>query len=214
MNILLDIYCNEVLGEDITDPKIIKNNELIINYLKESGITGNEVFKTIMGLEPTDTGLIELSMLPDTLWDNSLLKKDTFYYHKELKILPPPPSMNDDKEYVFYCEMKIRYTEKDILKYFCKIYKVREDWVDENKEIGSIKFLLKQYERFSFMEPVDFILHLIDYVSSLDTNTTINSILQLRNYETELAQYLLNDTQNAERQGKNKIIWRTSTCVM
>lgn len=211
MNNLLDIYYSEIIGEEITDKNIIKHNELVLDYLKESGLSDIEIFKLITNLKPSKDGKIEINNLPSTLWDNSLLEKDVFYYHKELKILPPPP--NGKRKYIFYCEMKIKYTEKDVLKYFCNRFKINQEWIDENKEVGSIKFLLKEYNKFNFIKPVDFLLNLIDYVYSAN-DTVINSLFQLREYEMEVASYLSNDVKNAEHQEKNKIIWRTDVCVI
>ena len=103
--------------------------------------------------------------------------------------------------------MKIRYTLDDALDYFIRTTGVRGEWIARDREIGSIKYLLKEYKKFSFMEPIDFLLHLIDYCVA--NGNEINSIYDLRHQEVELAKALEIDITNAIAAGKNTVIWRS-----
>ena len=142
--------------------------------------------------------------LPDELWNDSLLKRGSFYYHRQLQINSPLPTW--EESFPFYLEMKIRYTADDVLDYFAERANVRRDWMNREKELGSIRFLLKDYQKFSFMEPVDFLLHLIDYC--IADGIELTTIYDLRVNEIKLAGYLEVDVANAVASGKNQIKWR------
>lgn len=198
-----DFYYNFLIGEYPENEEDYIRTTKTFEYLKESGITESEIYMVAESIKPPKN-VITIDDIPDSLWENSLIERGKFYYHKELQITSPPPTWNESFD--FYLEMKIRYTLDDLLDYFIKRTNVRQDWVNRDKEIGSIKYLLKDYKKFSFMQPVDFILHLIDYC--IAANVELNSIYDLRNKEIELAKYLEVDVKNAEMKGKNKIVWR------
>ena len=177
---------------------------MLFDYLLESGcILVDDIVMNIITHFPNKEVLYP-DDLPDNLWNDSLLERHTFYYHKELQILSPPPTW--DKSFPFYIEMKIQYTIENILDYFSKTFNINKDWISREKEIGSIKYLLKEYKKFGFIESVDFILHLIDYVCSLGIKA--KSIYDLRDYENDYAELLENDISNAKSCHKNKVIWR------
>lgn len=203
-NLYTDYFYNFLLGEHPSDEAFIKTKN-IFDYLEDSNLTESEILATINKL-PTNE-VITIDDLPDDLWNDSLLKRGTFYFHKELQITSPPPTW--DESFPFYLEMKIKYTEEDILEYFIKKAKIYKDWVNEAKEIGSIKFLLKEYKKFSFVEPIDFLLHLIDYCIA-DTNSyeQLTSIYDIRDKEIEFAKLFEVDIQNARFSKKDRIIWR------
>ena len=102
--------------------------------------------------------------------------------------------------------MKISYTEKNIISYFNKVFSINSEWVNEDKEIGSIKYLLKKYEIFKFIEPVDYLLLLIDYVKA--KGTKVYKIYDICNFEMEFAEILEVDIKSSVIRNKNTIIWR------
>lgn len=194
----------EYNGEYPEDKNHVAKTKAVIEHLKDCGYTEEQIIDIIIKEFP-NAEYLDFNNIPTSLWENSLLKKDKFYFHKELQITSPPPTW--DKSFPFFLEMKIFYSEKDILNYYVKTFNIRGEWVNEDKEIGSIKYLLNKYKMFSFIEPVDYILHLIDYAKSLDVKP--NNFYDLCNYELELAEYLERDIKNANLQKKNKIVWRS-----
>ena len=81
--------------------------------------------------------------------------------------------------------------------------------INKKKELGSIKYLLNEYKNikaFDFLEPIDFILFLIDYVANLDKK--INTILKLNDYVYEFAEFETDMIINAKAANKDKIVWR------
>ena len=201
-NVYTDYYYNFLVGEYPTDEDY-RTTSLTFEYLEDAKFTSKEIVNIICSLPINNA--ITFDLLPDYLWEDSLIERNKFYFHKELQILSPPPTW--EKTFPFYLEMKIRYTLDDILNYFIRMSGVRQDWINREKEIGSIKYLLNNYKKFKFMEPLDFLLHLIDFCISKEVE--LNQIYDLTHYEIELAEYLEVDTTNAIANNKNQIIWRS-----
>lgn len=201
-NVYTDYYYNFLVGEYPTDEDY-RTTSLTFEYLEDAKFTSNEIVNIICSLPINNA--ITFDLLPDYLWEDSLIERNKFYFHKELQILSPPPTW--EKTFPFYLEMKIRYTLDDVLNYFIRMSGVRQDWINREKEIGSIKYLLNNYKKFKFMEPLDFLLHLIDFCISKEVE--LNQIYDLTHYEIELAEYLEVDTTNAIANNKNQIIWRS-----
>ena len=178
-------------------------DEDILNHLWDAGVAPYMIVN--YALKVNTTNELDYEKLPEILWEDSLLKRDTFYFHKELEILSPPSTWDEDKP--FYLEMKIQYSIDEALDYFLKSNKVREEWISRKKELGSLKFLLKEFEKYKFAEPIDFFLHLCDFAAS-KAEKNLQSIFDLNHYEIECAEYLEADVANAKLQGKDKVVWR------
>ena len=201
-----DEYVSDIKYTDnITEPN--EDLNIIDEEIEELIEDTNEIDKLINSLPNKD--YLDFNCLPDYLWNDSLLDKDKFYFHKELQLGPLPPTW--DKDYPYKLEMKIIYTKEDIYNYFIKTFKLDKDLMEINKkkELGSIKYLLNEYKNikaFDFLEPIDFILFLIDYVANLDKK--INTILKLNDYVYEFAEFEKDMIINAKAANKNKIVWR------
>jgi hypothetical protein len=208
-NNLVDFYYGFVAGEIPDDNDSYIKTKLLFDYLKECGCTLDDLYLCIITKFPNKEVLTP-DDLPDILWDGSLLKRNSFYFHKELQVLSPPPTW--DEVFPFYIEMKIMYSIGDILNFFIKSFKLNEYWVSREKELGSIKYLLKDYKKYGYVEPVDFILHLIDYVSA--SNVKANSIYDLRDYEAEYSELFEKDILSSKAANKNQVIWRMDVCGM
>lgn len=202
--VLTDFYYSYVVGEFPEDKNNYNKTKLLFDYLLEAGIDEGNLLLNIMKTFP-NKDYLTIDDIPDTMWEDSLLKRNTFYYHKELQILSPPPTW--DECYPFYLEMKIQYKEKDVLNYFAKTFNINSEWINEEQEIGAIKYLINNYKKFNFMEPVDFLLHLIDYVKSLGVKA--NKIYDIRSYENELAELLEKDILDSKINKKDTVVWRT-----
>lgn len=205
---LVNLYYDFIAGEYPENEEYYNRTSMLIEYLKDAGFKDNELTSLILNEMP-NKDYLTVDDIPESAWNDSLLSKDVFYYHKELQVISPPSTWDEIKP--FYLEMKIKYTVEDILNYFCSRCNVREEWLNKNKEIGSIKYLLESYSKFNFITPVDFLLHLIDYAASFE-DTKYQSIYDICVHELECAEYLENDIKNAKLQKKNKVIWRTDAC--
>lgn len=190
------------------EPKI--RTEKTINYLKEIGYKEKEIVLIIERSEKAEA--LEYKNLPDDLWNESLLKKNRYYFHERLQIKSEPPKLNlkdlTFKTETFYIEMIIRFTIEDALNYFYNKCHINPFMQNIKRDIGAIQHLLIEYKHIDFIEPIDFLLNLIDYASK-ETNCSYKTLLELDNqYRGELMQQLETKIINAKAMGLNKIIFR------
>lgn len=186
-----------------------KNQTLkTINYLKDNNISIKEIIDIIDKIPYKKT--LAPEDLPESLWHDSLIKRDMFYFHNEIHITSPAPYWNFENNKIisekFYLEMKIKYTIDDLIKYYYKAFPNNKEFEDSKKDIGAMQYLLNQYKKIDFIENVDFILFLIDTCS--DTQTDCIEILDLKKCQNENYKFVSNKALNAKFESKNKIIWR------
>ena len=189
-------------------PKI--KTKKTIDYLYDIGYTENEIIRIIEEVNANDS--LTYDDLPEDLWKDSLLKKNVFYFHNQLQITSKAPTYNPKtmsfSSEPFYLEMKIRYSLDDALDYFYKKNNVEEFYKNKKRDIGAIQFLLEQYKKIDLIEPIDFLLFLIDYASDNDEGV-IDNILNVDNkYRSEAYEYLKPRFTQAKAMGINKIIFR------
>lgn len=193
-------YETNILGHS-TDKTYI--TQYTIDYLYDNLFSDSNIIEILSTLKKES---IKYSDLPNSLWKDSLLKRDTYYFHSKLQILSKPPKLSIDsiitpKEIKFFKEMKISFTKDDLLNFF---YSKSNSLIikDYSRDIGAIEYLLKRYSN-QLMEPVDICLYLIeDYVQC------VSSLLSLTNYEVELLEKINTIYYDNYRSRTNKIIYR------
>lgn len=200
-----DYLYNFILGTYPDSEEIVMNNKAVIEYIAESGLSKGEIIEVLNEMPLRESCEIFVEDIQDKWWENSLLERDKFYFHKELQITPPPPNLDDP--FVYYKEIKIKYTYQDVLNYFYSIFNINEEWINSNKDLGAVKWIIDDYKKFKFTTPVDMLLHLIDYVHAIGDVKIVN-IYQLTTYEMDFANYFEDDIRNAKSQHKDKIVWR------
>ena len=144
-------------------------------------------------------------VISETLWHDTLLKPNTFYYHEQLTIMPGPSIWNPnmkEQSHRFYLEMKIKYTIDDLLNYYYTELLIPVELRDRSKDKGAFEHMLKKYTKFK-CEPIDFILYLIDY--SKQEEAFITNVFDLQKYERETYEKINHIVENNIY--KN-IIWR------
>ena len=196
---VINDYLALTYGSMIDDTDTLNNIKKIAYYLLDNKYNDSDILKYLI---TNNTELV------DSLWDDSLLKPDTFYYHEQLTIMPGPsvwnPNMKEESN-KFYLEMKIKYTIDDLLNYYYNNLLIPVELRNTKKDSKAFEHMLKQYNKFK-MQPIDFILYLIDY-STLEGNR-ISNVFDLQKYEREVydkTNYIIENTIN-----KN-IIWRGLT---
>lgn len=203
---LIDFYYYNLGEEPNAYEKKITENTL--DFLKDNNYSDNDIMKMMMNF-PAKMALTP-NDLPDSLWDNSLLKRDTFYYHNELHITSPAPYWDFENDRIvssrFFLEMKIKYSINDLIKYFYKKFPIDEKLIDEKKDKGSMEYLINKYRNIDFIQPIDFILYLIDEAANNDIDYI--EIIELRRFEKDTFEYLKNKTLNAAVEKLNTIVWR------
>lgn len=186
----------------------------VIGYLKDNNFNDIEIENILLSYKNIED--ICVNNLPECLWNNSLLKKDVFYYHKEFHITSKPSYFDFENEKVitekFFLEMKIKYTYEDVLNYFYNKnnFYYLKDTMDLNKDIGSIKYLLNKYSKHDFIEPIDFLMFTIDEAVYDYKNNFIyyDKILDIDSIQHKVLDKLKRKVNAAKAEKKNKIVWR------
>lgn len=185
-----------------------------IQYLIDNDFNKEEIVKLLMIIGKKES--IGFDDLPELIWSDSLLNKDTFYFHKALQLPVPAIIMNEDGEFVspsFRLEMKIKYSEQDLLNYFYNQTGYALELRNAEKDLGAIRYLLKRYARLDFMESVDFILCLIDHAKikayeDYDTLEYTDLLMLNTQYAAEALKSVKQKIKLSLATGYGKIIWR------
>ena len=144
-----------------------------ILFLLEIGYTGEDILEMLNSDNYIDEINKHLEIEKQSEVEYNLLQEvGTIYYHNELKISTPPVLVKYDintgeltkVEEEYFLEMKASYCIKDLFNYI-KTKSCFYDLDNENTVIGSLKWLLKNYN-------LEIILYMID---------TANDIIQVQN---------------------------------
>src|SRR5574344_1035322 len=164
-------FNNEILGHEPSeqDNSITKAT---VEYLADCGLSKEEILNAILHSETAKEHLSKES-LPDELWNGSLISRGKFYYHHALQLIPHfkvDPITLKSVSTSFYLENKIRFTMKDLILYFYKTLGIDPKLMDERKDAGAFNSMLNECKRkFDFIEPLDFVLALIDLTKNENT---------------------------------------------
>ena len=211
MNVDDFIYRN--IGFEQTE-NIRKSISSVIGYLKDNNFIDSEIERVLLSFKDIED--ICVDNLPGYLWNDSLLQKGIFYYHKEFHITSKSSYFDFEHEKViterFFLEMKIKYTYEDILNYFYSKnnFYYLKDTVDLNKDIGSIKYLLNKYAKHDFIEPIDFLMFTIDEAVYDYKNNFVyyDKILDIDSVQHKVLDKLTRKVSAAKAEKRNKIVWR------
>ncbi len=122
---------------------------------------------------------------------DSIINGDKLYRHCELQIHSLPGGFDPETCTVikrpYYLEMKSRYTMNNLLDYYYTKLVVPMLFRDEKRDIGAFKHLLSSFKS-PLIDSVDFILFVIDYVSSYEYK--VNNPLELKNWFQQTYEYL------------------------
>ena len=207
---LANIFYKEVVG---IYPFPTNREEAItrctLAYLLDGGITEKEILKILPTFK--DKAVISPDILPDILWRDSLVEKNTYYCHHVLQIIPPDPVVKNDgtfKEFPFYLEIKIRFTEKDLLRYFYKKTFNYHMIKDEKRDSAQLIHMLNRYKRIEDVQELDLLLFMIDEAAY--RHITITEPFDIKTSEIEVFTLTkLRNIVNNRHEGKHdKIKYR------
>lgn len=132
-----------------------------IEYMMDAGVSPSGIVTAMTTCSKKKVILREC--LPDELWEGSLIERDKFYYHHILQLRPEQffnPLTGKEESKAFYLENLIRFTMADLISYFMRQLGIDRELLDEKKFASQFSHLLKTH--YSFIEPLDFVLALID----------------------------------------------------
>lgn len=203
-------YYYNVYGKDVTREDYQKTCKTI-EYLFDCGFYSADIIKEV--INKSRDKVITIKNVPDKFWAGSLIKRDAFYLHDELRITSKATEFNpvtgEFKIYPFYCEMKIRYTAEDVLRYFySKIGSFGESIADKKTDLKTIFYLMKKYEKIDFVEPLDIILCLIDNRIRNENGKETTKLIQITDDSYDTIWNLQKDMQELEAMDKKRIVWR------
>lgn len=206
-----EIYYETVYGcypHESEEPR--RNTQKVFDYLIDNGYNSQAIMYLMDFFEPNKEGYLHIEELPDMLWENSLIKRNVFYYHPELQIRPKAPSFDPATGKTtateFYLEMRIKFSERDLMDYIRKSIKMPVALYDDKRDIGSVKFLLDKYKNINVVEPLDFVLYLADHLRQ--SEQMIVSILDISQAEQAVYEQCTRMVPEMTVKKANQIVWR------
>lgn len=182
---------------------VIKKESLVqISFLLAKGFTDKDIIIAINN----DVKDLYTFFNDKTPTNYNLLHPLKFYYHKELRIISPPPVIDFDYDTGertvtysdYFLEMKSSYTLEDLYNYissFDDLY--NKNIYDKNKVIGTLKWLYEKYD-------IELLLYMIDasndYISTngLQPLTNLFDIQTYYNYAKEKLDAKINQSKITE----------------
>ena len=172
-------------GEEPSE-KVLALLEIQYIRLMDNGFTDKEAQKLM-----SDNHLYT----NDLIYEDSLIltSDETVYYHNELQIHSKPGSYNPETGIIekqpYYLEMRRRYTMEELLDYYYNKLMVPIHFRNTKRDIGAFKHIINDY-KFDNINTIDFILFIIDYVTSKEIK--ISNPLDLKNWAQQTYEYLEN----------------------
>lgn len=208
---LVQYFYSNIIGKPIENELDYIQSKCTIEYLQDCQFSDKEIIHLFEKWN-TKVSAIKPEDIPTIAWEQSLLKKNKFYLHKELKLFSIAPIVTPDGnecKFPYYLETKIRYTTDDVLQYF---YEQCAPHANRNIKLhkGQIEHILQSFKGYKGIEPIDLLLSLIDEchfqnfrcIEPFDL-TRVASIIQT-NYEK-----LKSNLAELHANGRDIIIWRT-----
>lgn len=207
MSTYTDFYYTNMLGYVPSKEAELKS-DAIFKYLIDNDLSSQEIIN-IMLVIPQPAEIITPDLLPDYLWKDSLIKRNTFYYHHSLHITSKPPYFDIKKKCEikepYFLEMKIRYTESDLYKYY--LINTNAPQLNDKRDLAALSSLVKKYDSLSFIQGLDFVLSLID--SCRYCQTKVLNVFDISKNEADVYEELKKKTAEARLKGKDLIRWRS-----
>lgn len=144
--------------------------ELFYNYLIDAGVNKKDIEMLYIS-----KGLLSLyNHLPSSLWDNSILKPYTYYYHNELVSKSKPTFFNFKTNAfvsptVFYYEPKIIYTTEEAILYLYKQIKQPETLNALKRDSKALEHILSNPSSIVIntihFQAIDVLMSFFDFLS-------------------------------------------------
>lgn len=178
-----------------------------IDYMKDAGVNPSGIVAAMTACSKKKVILREY--LPDELWNDSLIERGKFYYHHILQLRPEQffnPLTGKEESKAFYLENLIRFTMNDLINYFMRQLGIDYELRDEKKFASQFNHLLKT--NYSFIEPLDFVLALIDRAAAKNMVITEPFELKGQGNVGEVFQSLKAHVANERAHGNGKEVPR------
>ena len=205
---LARLYMDRVGEEKIGGAEGFKVTKNTTEYLLDCGFSTLDIINILNGLK---CGALTYDALPDRLWQGSLIKRGAFYLHRELRLESKAPEFDIKTgnviEYPYYCEMKIKYTVEDVLKYFrSRMKPLNIALASDEYDKYAIRQLFKQYSKLDYVEPLDVLLCSIDNHLNLEPDCI--RLIDITKTNREVIAALISDMKSLEAEDRRKMVMR------
>lgn len=189
-----------------------KKAEIILEIEKalSTGITTETLIHKIITMQNQNYKMF-FNNLKNINKEVNLLSPNKFYYHKELRITPPPPMKYLDLESgtiketneKYYLEIVASYTINNIIEYINSKKYIKILAQNKTKLQGAIKNLLKRYD-------IDYFLFLIDTTEAgLEIKEKYpKTLFDIEQYTEEATENYHNKISTDKANNNNKIIFK------
>ena len=205
---LLDFYYRDHVGHYPDNEEDARCTQRLLAYLSDCGFSEKDIVNILDKCGSHER--LTPEMLPDALWLKSLVKRNHFYYHHALQLVPPPPRVKGNKEIIepFYREIRILFTIKDLIDYFYRTLNIDLSLRDDRHDGAQFSKMLNDFARLRPIEPLDFVLALIDYAKV--TNMFIAKPFDLENGNAvaDTLDKLKRNMAEAKLKKADRIVWR------
>lgn len=205
----VDFFYSQCVGIYPNDETKVRITEDTVDYLKDNKFSSDKIIEVLKLSKCQDC--LYPDNLPDELWNDSLIRRNRFYYHKRLQLISKAPVLDiltgKIITYPFYKEIIINFTMKDLIDYFYTAMDISKELIDIKKDSGSFNYLFKKYSAIKDIETLDLILVMIDITKQ---NHRVTNIINIEEYNSEAINTLRSWQKEARIADANKIIWRSS----
>lgn len=205
----VDFFYSQCVGIYPNDETKVRITEDTVDYLKDNKFSSDKIIEVLKLSKCQDC--LYPNNLPDELWNDSLIRRNRFYYHKRLQLISKAPALDiltgKIITYPFYKEIIINFTMKDLIDYFYTAMDISKELIDIKKDSGSFNYLFKKYSAIKDIETLDLILVMIDITKQ---NHRVTNIINIEEYNSEAINTLRSWQKEARIADANKIIWRSS----
>ena len=182
-------------------------------YLKDNGFSDQDIFKMFKLISKQK---IEGEDLPKSLWNDSLLEKQVFYYHSEFHITSKPPTWNpvtfQEECEPFFIEMKIKYTLEDLRDRFYDKCRIAPGLRDDKLVEGGLKHLLFKYNNLK-APAIDYIMVMLDLANEDVDAEIITNVFDIEKYFKDAFVILEDKVEEAQLSKSNQIVWRNESAM-
>lgn len=180
----------------------------IIKGALKNGYTYNDIISSINNNRSSYNILKSMCRNKKTNGDINLLEPK-FYYHNQLRILPPPPESEYDPytctikstPIEYFLEIRASYTINDLMEYIAQKESMKYLFNNKPRLLGALKVQITKYD-------IDLLLFLIDVVDVIYCNKKnyLKNIFEIDDYVKEAKEcFNLKHTENVIN-GTNKVV--------
>ena len=182
-------------------------------YLKINGLSDQQIYQELFSHH---TEIVTVADLSEALWTNlvprNLVQKGHYYFHRELQIIAPSPSFSlrtGETQAEDWCVPKMFFTTDDLTTYFfSRLSKQEQELCLGYDYEKTARYLLTRFrDCYPDIEPLDFLLCLIDEFARDDNKRNIKGLISVTDYIQNILGTYRGSVSEAKARGYDKPRW-------